>query len=657
MGSFRELFVKRGRRPAPPGHDPAFHAFDPPLIARSTAGAWGLPMDDLPNGAARERAPAMPSWFPAESGGFTQMEDELSECHRALISAVIRRPLDEQGFDAFISMHPGIRDLRMRNFVSSLWNDPDYKEKLPEYRRARGEIYDILGIPGPSESEKLHAIMQTGELTDFQQSFVSSLYFGTRRHVEARHVSEARRVLMRKNPEELPLLWRKGAVDFITIADLAHKLRFTEGGTFANEEMQLLSMLWKTMGVRNTTVSEAEYGRLRKAFEEMAPQEKSRGEYTGRRIYNPYVFSLWLISNKLQKYNSLRNAAMAEEEFHTMAEFLGAGYEKAIGTLDYRFGMTRMKKREPHNDDNYSGALIRFPDGGALRADAVWDGMGGHEHGAVASGIAKEVFEISALAGWMREPEDLRKVALMSDLAIVFAQIASAYDASDPSLRDPRLLGKRVRKNEMGTTARMTLQAGNDIYELNIGDSDFRIFFNGGREYRPVHHDMSYEFRLTEKRQEAERQVRDELSRSGTSIAAIGAGAFERRVQATAERLLSRDSGPPGGSVIWSAMGGLSHYVQINGTSYFTEAASLARGAVVELATDGISDTTCPHEHEREILGARGDLSAARMRIMELSSSRDSGDRSYSLSCGCRRTGKDDDRTLVLRRADEGFDL
>jgi serine/threonine protein phosphatase PrpC len=629
--------------------------FEQRRISRSLASQWGFP---LPEKKGKYVPPQSVQADPAPSFSLSKEES-------LLVKMVLREGgrCTAEDITRFIRMHPGERELRMLNAISATWDMPDWHEQRQRMILARESLYEKLGIEGPTDGQKMEAVLRPEALTDDQRSLVAAIAESSNGHVSAADVESFRKVLLRKTPEEAAAAWRKDALDLMTIASLGHKMRFVDSPTFDLSELKLLTMLRGLMGARSITISDAEFGSLRSSLEEMTPHMTVDGEFIGYRVYAPQIFALWLLNSRFMRFPSLKTAARVEEEFHTIAGFAGLSLPKAEGRIDYSFGSSVPKTREngadAANDDAFSSAIVSLSDGRTVRFDAVWDGMGGYEGGAVASGIAKEIFEISAVAGWLKHPEDMRRISMMADFAIVFAQIGSNLDPADKRLHDPRTFGHHRKNNQMGTTAVISMQSGEDLYVFNCGDSDFRLFIDGKNAYRHVYHDSSYEFRLKSKEPQARKLVTEELERTGADLSVLDRGRREkldRKVLYFSEKLLLNDPDMPISSTISSALGGLSNYMQINGTTFDYEPLKVKGSSILKLSSDGESDTVCPHEENSIIYSSGGDMKVARKKMLDLACSRSAEGDPIKLPCGCSRLRKNDDKTLILRKASDGLE-
>jgi serine/threonine protein phosphatase PrpC len=327
------------------------------------------------------------------------------------------------------------------------------------------------------------------------------------------------------------------------------------------------------------------------------------------------------------------------------------------GRIDYGSGVSK-KSTDPDktvNDDNFSSAILTLPDGQKMRLDAVWDGMGGYEGGAIASRIAKDIFEMAAVCGWVTSAEDVRRLLVMTDLAIVFEQLSDKYDLKDPQLLNTLTLGSHPQKNKMGTTAVVSLQQGEELFVVHCGDSDFKLIEQGRSAYRHIHHDSEYGNRMMILEYEAFQELTEDLRRMNADPQTLGHSAHSRLKQSArqlAEEKIRRELiNQSPGSPISAVLGGHGKYMQINGLTYEHKPLRVKDDSIQVLCSDGISDIVCEHEYAMVINNAKGDLELARRNILALAEMPPA-----DFLCGCGpRPEKNDDKTLIIRYAKDGF--
>ena len=132
--------------------------------------------------------------------------------------------------------------------------------------------------------------------------------------------------------------------------------------------------------------------------------------------------------------------------------------------------MTDIGSRSNQEDEVFVAAR------GGIRIAGVFDGMGGHGAGEVASGIGADIFK-RAFAGEF-EPEGIRFQADMSEnelRAVVFKVVQKILDAFDQAIAS----GRGARK--MGFTMAMAIEMNGRAYVFNCGDARCYVQYADGR--------------------------------------------------------------------------------------------------------------------------------------------------------------------------------
>ncbi|MFZ5500893.1 MAG: PP2C family protein-serine/threonine phosphatase, partial [Candidatus Micrarchaeota archaeon] len=317
----------------------------------------------------------------------------------------------------------------------------------------------------------------------------------------------AREMWFSPSKEERMDVWRYGSSDLFATASISHKLRY--GGRypkFTKDEDRIASFIFPGLtGMAS----------LDRSAKEVAA-DIFRRYHTGRempRRYHQIIYELARLPG--MDVSSLRRAAYREAEFKTLSRFLGApDTMPQTQIVKGMWGSRAKDKRDgsrPVNEDSCSSVEVVMEEGDVIRLDMVADGMGGHKrgdesshetNGQAASRIAKEVFEICALAGWIMTPEDARLIVMMADLAIVKEQIGRK------TLDDPSV------ENDMGCTMSIILQRNDSLWGVHAGDSDWKVFRNGEPVLLSIGHTGEWGA-LQDVRKEVEQLVRADLIKQG----------------------------------------------------------------------------------------------------------------------------------------------
>jgi len=123
------------------------------------------------------------------------------------------------------------------------------------------------------------------------------------------------------------------------------------------------------------------------------------------------------------------------------------------------------------------------PTGISFGLYAIADGVGGHEGGEIASGLALRVMAESIVKSILLVESEGRLSELNDELILKDLTQAVATANSEVYVQS------QVKGNNMGTTLVATLFIGNTVYIANVGDS--RVYFLEGEELRQITNDHS----------------------------------------------------------------------------------------------------------------------------------------------------------------------
>ncbi|MBN1169885.1 protein phosphatase 2C domain-containing protein [Candidatus Micrarchaeota archaeon] len=594
---------------------------------------------------------------------------QLSSEEQDLVLAVLGNDgaCTDEVIEQFRNMHPGLREIRLCNFISSRWTEGNFADDIPRYSAAKQSLYEKCHLSGPDKLQKLEAVLDKNNLSILQIEVVSSLFGVTpgalsdeqlrnfylwmkgpreereaewnrynipihhlldiydclrnRRELTPEQAAYFRRaigkpetyIITAEDYDKAPRfhryllsqkekfdfwtqptkqqradLWRRNTQGLFTISDFASRLRFAEKLEYSQEDRRMLEVL---------------YGRNPQA-EDVASLKhilivKSYADDFDDKIRYYYPQVLTLVKQFELGVHDLFVSARRESEYRTLMGFMGIPTSEISASFAMEKGASAAKLdrygNPKTNEDAFS--CIELSDGTVL--NAVFDGMGGHDDGSVASDIAKTIFEISAFAGWIQSPEDVRRTMVMADLAIVSAQILMKTQSND------------LVECNMGTTAVITMKRGNEFYGVHCGDSFYKVF----RELKVVleskPHDLSYQFQIM-----------------GTSV----------------------DSGALPRNVVVSALGNATPYLSVNNRESEYRPFILRKGDIEIVASDGITDVMQNDEYSYLFEYLEMNLPSVRNEIMEQALLRKSKNKKYSAlhDPSVEIKGKADDRTIIL---------
>ncbi|VVC04135.1 Protein phosphatase 2C [Candidatus Bilamarchaeum dharawalense] len=579
----------------------------------------------------------------------------------------------------FQSIVPPEMALKLELFTAWVGNDNQTLSKLWNALYPSRASLDSLRTVLTAERKKLteqdveilrwlERVENVSILTPGKKGFVLDRSVATTAYNHIGEKLHAHYDLWFKTPmEERCQYWHHGSLDLFTAASLAHKVRFDPDPKFSREEVGLVDSFVSLPQHKGRYKRSAENlpTSLDESFSDrdLSPeiQNALRRAFvspTSNRRYQPNILDIAAFDSAMD-LGSLRRAAFKEAQFNLLRSFLWVEHS-AHGEVSYNDTVMKAKRDENGNpkvcEDNFSSATIITPGGHVIQLDAVFDGMGGHFGGERASEIAKEVFELAAIAGWLKTPEDVRRIIVMIDLAIVMEQINSKTNDSS------------YQENNMGTTVTVTFQKGKEFYGIHCGDSDWRIIRDGETLEESTGHSRSLSF--------AYEFVLADLRRKGLELHNLTPEQTREFYKLVLEKTKEF---PFPANHIGSAAGAGAGLIFINNRVYQHEPIILENGDIVVANSDGVGVPVCPHEFARVIELYHGDLAEARAALINMAESRRADNQdgpvlegpdgkpildaegkptptavtSFETICQCTelRPGKtDDDKTVMLRR-------
>ncbi len=472
----------------------------------------------------------------------------------------------------------------------------------------------------------------------------------------------------------------------ISIPEVLHRLQ-NPGEQTGAEELAILSALIGRAVTSPGQITALDLQHAQASFDARSKARAQRKEKDDEKFYVAEMINLASMGHAVHP-SSLLIAARRQAEFATLLEFAGLPADRALGRITTENGISRPKRRNGGylntNDDSYSSAVVELPDGRKIELDAVCDGMGGMDQGAagpipngqIASNVARDVFEICAAAGWIRSPEDARKVVAMADLAVTMEQIYRKRSSLDQEAvgrgepQDPATPFKQ--RNFMGTTMTIGLQDGRKFWGIHCGDSQWKVLRGQGALAEADEHSLEYHIRLTRglsldeffrgmfepsvraqvlAQWQSSQEHAEGLARNDPSYVAV----FERQVKETLDPIVAAEV-YRSGSRVTAGLAQNMQYLHINNRDSGYGPIFLEKGDLIALVSDGVSVPICNHEYRIMLESAGGDMVSARELILSHAENR-IGQGPHGTLCSCvKREGKsEDDKTVLLRSADGWF--
>ncbi|MFH0737809.1 MAG: hypothetical protein V1827_04475 [Candidatus Micrarchaeota archaeon] len=396
--------------------------------------------------------------------------------------------------------------------------------------------------------------------------------------------------------EERMRFWRKGKVDLLSVAGLAHKLKFAPKKALTPDEDHVVSeVLVSAKGYSSLNESE------REMFQQMLYGQAVRGEDGGKSFPRSIKE---LFSQGSMDARSLLEAAHQEGEFRILAGALGVGYPSARAKTIYNDWDSASHGSD---DGAFSSVEVSFEEGRTLRLDLVADGMSqaNLEGGYGAAAIARDVFEICAIAGWITGPEDARLALMIADMAIINKQMKRGNGLS--------------LRADASCTAAIGVQDGGIFYGVHAGDCAWAILRGGEEAHSSQAHSgaWGHRRRLYETALNEARQIWLEASFDPYDLPDSVGPEFERDVRDHADRLFESDL--KGGAVpteVESALGGSLKEVHINNAERGYLPIMLQEGDIIVLYSGGLADAVRDRS-QIAVDACQGSLKAAQQVILE----------------------------------------
>ncbi len=528
-----------------------------------------------------------------------QAHGPLSESEKRLALAALRAcggfgPDEER---ALCSMHPGVRELRMRNSISAAWTEGGWRLALAKdsedappsasFSRARHVLEELRGLESamealrsrlslgrPSLKEMAEALMSEGELTESQRRFFPGPAGAA---VSGKGIAGFVAWIRNLRSDEIPNAWREPAANVVSAASLIHKARFTKQ-PLSPDETALLARL-----VKDKALKSGELAYLEKEF---------TNDMSARPIGEEIRSLLYCAPDPLAE------AAQESMEFDTLLDFLGIRRDRVSAALGGAHALSKAhsysEPLNPENGDAMTSATIGLSGGRSFSLDAVFDGVSGQGGASIASALAKDTLEVAAICGWLRGPEDVRMALLLADIVICMEK-------------------ERTGEWDMGTTAAVSYIEGDRFFGIHCGDSDWRIVRAG-------------------------ESVRSSKPHGFGNRIWSGLGIGPRNVH------INNADYPDGARPAGGSPEAAGYRPVI-----------LEEGDYVLTLTDGIGDVLCAHELAGICSSAGDDEGLAARSIFSLADTRKDPYSQYPPPCGCMPiNGKDDDMSIIVRRMGPG---
>jgi len=563
-----------------------------------------------------------------------QYMQKMNHRHIALIRAAIGKEtaaadsITERDLRAFLMMHPGVRELRMRNFISAGWGEKDWRAEVQERRDAFFSLCSMYEIPETAADKKMEAvhILFSGLSAHQRDTLVKT--HGPDSDEPTKNDLRRLQDFFEISPETARNFWRRNNTDLLTLGDLIHKIRFSNDPKFTSTELEMLSLMCRKIGRPAIDPTDpAQFMELKDVFDDMCPEDGPVHRY------QPLVFAAWLLNQDINlRPITLQDVARREEEFHTLMVFLGMDYWKSSGRLDSTTISSEPASYRAFNgktnEDVASSALIIYSDGSLGRVDSVFDGVGGYSCGSVASSIAKNIFDVFALAGWFEGPEDLRRLFSTIDISIAMAQIFNSDHDLSSTIFNTSKRYIRTSQINMGTTATVSFQKGALMWVAHAGDSDCKIMSLEGDEpemvFATLTHSKIVGLNLEAETSNRLKEMKEALPGGPASFEKLPIKEMLAMVaaaeQAAEERVQNNSMSYGITNYVASFLGGSAHLMHINNSTrnYSPIPITHPGKMMIAIASDGLWDNICEKDCVIIVKSSDNDSAEARSKLMDI---------------------------------------
>ncbi len=330
-------------------------------------------------------------------------------------------------------MHPGKREMIIRNLVIKMYEHEDWKENVKLCEQAGKGLCRKLDLREPNTTEKLDAA-------------------DTSRIAVITEDKETEKTTLEMSASIAYKLRKAGEKSRLTFDSIISELSF--------KEVELLMEI--VPAIRGCSEVEAD-DILEELNREFREKVNRRG---GMKSLHESLKMLMEMSG--MDLTALRKALSEKKEVQTLYEFFGEKRKECkIKFMDERVFSEAWHRK---NGDSGLSAEIEYEDGESARIDAVFDGVSYSGKAEEASQIAKEVFEIMLMLKPPKNADDLKTIMTMADLA-VFAELGNDNNLNLPA-----------------TTGVVTLLRGNKLITAHAGDSRWMVFRDGKLLERSMDH-------------------------------------------------------------------------------------------------------------------------------------------------------------------------
>jgi len=172
--------------------------------------------------------------------------DRLQPLQKILITkALYQTDCTADDLEKFRTMDAGLRELRMQNYISSVWPQKDFKANLAAFREAKRSLDIFFSLPPPSSREMEHAVTNPANLSQNQKEMVADLFEIQAPEVESKHI-RGFGVWVRGEHAELLRYWEDSLLNDFNLISLSQSMvtsRASPHRRFSSEQVLLISFI------------------------------------------------------------------------------------------------------------------------------------------------------------------------------------------------------------------------------------------------------------------------------------------------------------------------------------------------------------------------------------------------------------------------------
>ncbi len=213
--------------------------------------------------------------------------------------------------EKFRTMDPGVRELRMQNYIASVWPHEDFKANLKAFREAKASLYQTFSLKLPSPDEKERAITNPANLSPVQRDMVAGLFGIQASEVTGKHITGFG-IWTRGEPAELLSYWEQTLLDDFNIISLSQSMVTSKASPYhrlSSENLMILSFILNKDPSQMTSqdfVNIEAVTTFRKKLRRNAYFWRDANEYS---ILNAFAYK-WFTSTKEQRQRQWMNGSV-----------------------------------------------------------------------------------------------------------------------------------------------------------------------------------------------------------------------------------------------------------------------------------------------------------------------------------------------------------